>query len=117
VRLRQIILNLLENGVRYNQPGGDVRLVLARSGGEARISVIDTGVGIAEEDLPYIFDRFFRVDKARNSASGGSGLGLSLVKSFTAAHGGKIEVASVLGKGSEFTVRFPVVEPTLEMGD
>jgi heavy metal sensor kinase len=115
VRLRQIFVNLLDNGVKYNQPGGNVRLVLARNGGEAKISVIDTGVGIAEEDLPYIFDRFYRVDKARNSASGGSGLGLSLVKSFTAAHGGKIEVTSELGKGSEFTVRLPIVEQTLEI--
>jgi len=110
VRLRQIFLNLLENGMRYNHPGGNVRLVLARDGGEAKVSVVDTGVGISEEDLPFIFDRFFRVDKARNSASGGSGLGLSLVKTFTAAHGGKIEVVSELGMGSEFIVRLPLQE-------
>jgi heavy metal sensor kinase len=111
VRLRQIFLNLLENGVKYNRPDGEVRLVLARDGGQARVSVIDTGIGIPEEDLPYVFDRFYRVDKARNSASGGSGLGLSLAKSFTAAHGGKIEVVSTPGKGSEFTVYLPLVEP------
>ncbi|HTG81206.1 MAG TPA: HAMP domain-containing sensor histidine kinase, partial [Geobacteraceae bacterium] len=84
--------------------------VLARDGGDAKVSVVDTGVGISEEDLPFIFDRFFRVDKARNSASGGSGLGLSLVKTFAAAHGGKIEVVSELGMGSEFIVRLPLQE-------
>ncbi len=110
VRLRQIFLNLLENGVMYNRPGGEVRLVLASDNGEARVSVIDTGVGIPDEDLPFIFDRFYRVDKARNRASGGSGLGLSLAKSFVAAHGGKIEVASTFGKGSEFTVYLPLVQ-------
>lgn len=109
-RLRQIFLNLLENGVMYNHAGGEVHVLLARDGGEARVSVTDTGVGITEEDLPYIFDRFYRVDKARNSASGGSGLGLSLAKSFTAAHGGKIEVASAPGKGSSFTVCLPLLE-------
>lgn len=112
VRLRQIFLNLLENGMKYNRAGGSVRLVLSREEGEARVAVIDTGVGIAGEDLPYIFDRFYRVDRARNSASGGSGLGLSLVKSFTAAHGGKVEAASEPGKGSTFTVLLPLAEQT-----
>jgi len=113
VRLRQIFLNLLENGVKYNRPGGEVHLVLTRDSRRARVSVTDTGIGISEEDLPYIFDRFYRVDKARNSASGGSGLGLSLVKSFAAAHGGTIEVASALGKGSEFTVYLPLARQAL----
>ncbi|HEX8960051.1 MAG TPA: ATP-binding protein [Geobacteraceae bacterium] len=112
VRLRQIFLNLLENGVMYNRPGGEVRLVLSSGDGEARVSVIDTGVGIPEEDLPFIFDRFYRVDKARNRASGGSGLGLSLAKSFVVAHGGKIDAASTFGEGSEFTVHLPLVEQT-----
>lgn len=110
VRLRQIFLILLENGVKYNQPGGKVHIVLACEEREANVSVADTGVGIPEEDLPYIFDRFYRVDKARNRASGGSGLGLSLAKSFAAAHGGKIEAASQVGKGSTFTVHLPLAE-------
>ncbi|HEY6872334.1 MAG TPA: ATP-binding protein [Geobacteraceae bacterium] len=114
VRLRQIFLNLLENGVKYNRPGGKVRMALSSDGGQARVSVTDTGVGISEEDLPYIFDRFYRVDKARNSASGGSGLGLSLVKSFVAAHGGKIEAVSEVGKGSEFIVCLPLDQQTLD---
>ena len=108
MRLKQVFLNLLENGLKYNEPGGEVRIELKSGGGEAEVSVRDTGVGIPEDDLPYIFDRFYRVDKARNRTSGGSGLGLSLVKSFTAAHGGKIEVTSEVGKGSCFLVHLPL---------
>jgi heavy metal sensor kinase len=109
-RLRLILHNLLDNAVKYNKPGGTVRLVLSCEGGQAKVAVADDGVGIPAEDLPHIFDRFYRVDKDRNRSSGGSGLGLSLAKSFTAAHGGKITVTSALGQGSEFNVYLPLAK-------
>ena len=111
-RLSQIFHSLLENGVMYNKPGGEVRVTLTTEEEEAKISFIDTGIGISEADLPHIFDRFYRVDKARNRASGGSGLGLSLARSFAAAHGGRIEVKSELGSGSEFTFLLPLAGQT-----
>ena len=115
VRLRQVITNLLDNGVKFNREGGSVRVLLASEGSQAKISIIDTGFGIPEEDLPFIFDRFYRVDKARNRNDGGSGLGLSLAKAFTAAHGGTLEAASVIGTGSTFTIKLPLVEPSQEI--
>lgn len=108
LRLRQIFLNLLDNAVKYTPAGGEVRLSLEAAAGDAKVSVMDTGPGIPAEDLPYIFDRFYRVDKARNRAHGGSGLGLSLVKSIAEAHGGRIEVTSEPGRGSAFTVYLPL---------
>ena len=114
VRLRQVLLNLLDNGVKYNREGGNVRIILACDGNNAVISIIDTGFGIPAEDLPFIFDHFYRVDKARNRSDGGTGLGLSLAKSFTVAHGGTLEVMSVVGTGSTFTIKLPVVEPSPE---
>ena len=115
VRLRQVLLNILDNGVKYNREGGSVRILLARKGNQALISIHDTGFGIPEADLPHIFDHFYRVDKARNRSDGGSGLGLSLAKSFTVAHGGTLEVTSVEGTGSTFTIKLPVVEPSPEV--
>jgi heavy metal sensor kinase len=108
LRLRQIFLNLLDNAVKYTPAGGEVRVVLDSAEQSARVAVIDTGSGIPEEDLPYLFDRFYRVDKARNRADGGTGLGLSLSRSLAEAHGGRIEVVSQLGMGSVFTVYLPL---------
>jgi signal transduction histidine kinase len=109
-RLRLIYHNLLDNAVKYNKSGGTVRIILSCEGGQAKVAIADSGVGIPEEDLPHIFDRFYRVDKDRNRTSGGSGLGLSLAKSFTVAHGGKITVTSVFGQGSEFNVYLPLAK-------
>jgi heavy metal sensor kinase len=108
MRLKQVFLNLLDNAVRHTPAGGEARIVLEQEGEWAKISVHDTGTGIPAESLPKIFDRFYRVDGARNRADGGSGLGLSLVKSLIEAHGGRIEVSSVPGTGSTFTVYLPL---------
>jgi heavy metal sensor kinase len=110
VRLNQLIYNLIDNAFKYTPRGGRVELFLAESRGEAILKVKDTGVGIEKQDLPYIFDRFFRVDKARTTREGvigGVGLGLSICKEIVDSHGGKIEVQSSPGKGSTFTVRLP----------
>lgn len=108
MRLRQIFTNLLDNAVKYTPSWGNVRLSLECEGRWAKITVKDTGTGISAENLPRIFDRFYRVDEARNRADGGSGLGLSLVKSFVEAHGGTIDVSSSPGKGSMFIVYLPL---------
>ena len=106
----QIIFNLAENAIKYNIFGGNVFLRLQRGGDEAVFTVEDTGIGIPEEDIPHIFDRFYRVDKARSRASGGSGLGLSIVHGAVEAHGGSIEVARRETVGTRFTVRFPALD-------
>ncbi len=107
-RLHQLLAALVDNAVRYTPAGGGVVVTLEGCAGYAKISVRDSGVGIATEDIPHIFDRFYRVDEARNRAHGGSGLGLSLAKSFAQAHGGKIEVESTPGHGSVFMVYLPL---------
>ena len=106
----QIIFNLAENAIKYNSFGGNVFLRLHREGDDAVLTVEDTGIGIPEEDIPHIFDRFYRVDKARSRASGGSGLGLSIVYGAVAAHGGSIDVARRETVGTRFTVRFPALD-------
>ena len=105
----QIIFNLAENAIKYNSFGGNVFLRLTRQGDEAVLTVEDTGIGIPAEDAPHIFDRFYRVDKARSRASGGSGLGLSIVHGAVMAHGGSISVAPRDTVGTCFTVRFPAL--------
>ncbi len=108
-RLKQLLLNLVSNAIAYTPPDGVVTLSLhRRPDGWVRVSVSDTGVGIAPEDLPHIFDRFWRVDRARTRAAGGSGLGLSIAQSIAEAHGGRISVESEPGKGSTFEVLLPL---------
>lgn len=107
-RLKQLLLNLVENGMKYTPAGGKVMVSLSQANGWAQVVVEDTGVGIPAEDLPYIFDRFYRVDKARNRAQGGTGLGLSIAKWVAQAHGGDIHVESEVNKGTIFTVVLPV---------
>lgn len=103
-KLAQLLGNLIDNAIRYTPEGGSITLSLFRDGNWARLEVADTGLGIAPEHLPHIFDRFYRVDKARSRASGGAGLGLAIVKSIAEQQGGKVTVTSELGKGSTFTV-------------
>lgn len=107
-RLKQLLINLVDNAIKYTPEGGEVQLSLSKSNGWACVEIADTGIGIPEEDLPYIFDRFYRVDKARSRPQGGSGLGLSIAKWIAQAHGGDIEVTSQVGKGTTFTVLLPV---------
>lgn len=106
--LKRMILNLLDNAVKYTPQGGEVSLELARQNGNARIVVSDTGIGIPQADQLHVFDRFYRVDKARSRMHGGAGLGLSIVQWIVDAHGGKISINSMPGHGSEFTIELPL---------
>ncbi|GAC1437516.1 MAG: HAMP domain-containing sensor histidine kinase [Chloroflexota bacterium] len=107
--LKQLVLNLVENALAYTPPGGRVDLTLTVAGDWARLSVRDTGPGIAPEDLQRIFERFYRPDRARSRRSGGAGLGLAIVRWIAEAHGGEVVVESVVGKGSTFTLILPVI--------
>lgn len=112
--LYQILFNLVENGIKYNRKGGTLYLSLKRETDNAILSVSDTGVGIPQESLEHIFERFYRVDKARSRKSGGSGLGLSIVRSLVQRNGGTISASSEEGKGSTFTVTFPIFDMEVE---
>jgi len=105
-RLRQVLANLLSNALRYTPPEGDICVTIRPVGSEVEIEVSDTGPGIAEEDLPHLFERFYRGDRARNRV-GGSGLGLAIVRQWVEAHGGRIWVSSRPGEGARFVVRLP----------
>ena len=107
-KLNQVIYNLMENAVKYTQAGGQVKVTLVKEGRDAILTVSDNGPGIAKENLPHIFDRFYRVDKARSRESGGTGLGLSIVHQLVLLHGGAIRVESEEGKGTSFIVEIPL---------
>ena len=107
-KLQQVVYNLMENAFKYTQPGGTVWVTLQKSGRSAVLRVQDNGPGIAAEHLPHIFDRFYRVDKARSRESGGTGLGLAIVHQLVMLHGGEIRVESEVGKGTAFTVELPL---------
>jgi signal transduction histidine kinase len=103
-QLKQMVLNLVDNAIKHTSPDGRITLSLGKDDKWAWIEVNDDGVGIPAEHLPKIFDRFYRVDKARSRAQGGTGLGLAIVKSIAELHGGRVTVSSALGKGSTFTI-------------
>ena len=107
LRLEQVLVNLLDNAVKFNRPKGEVWLEAKAADGSARISIRDTGIGIPSEDLPRVFERFYRVDKARSREMGGTGLGLSIVKHVVEQMNGTIAVESHLGEGSQFTIMLP----------
>jgi two-component system sensor histidine kinase CiaH len=108
-RLRELMVILTDNAIKYTDAGGEVRLDLRRSwGGKAFVRVSDTGRGIPPEALPRIFDRFYRVDKARSREAGGTGLGLAIARWIAEAHGGSIRIESTIGVGTTVTVELPV---------
>ncbi len=111
VKLRQLFTSLLENAVKYTESGGSVTSSVELKNRTAVVAVSDTGIGIAPEHLPRLFERFYRVDTARSRADGGSGLGLAIAKTIAEAHGGRIEVESDVGKGSTFRVILPLSVP------
>jgi two-component system heavy metal sensor histidine kinase CusS len=106
-RLRQVFYNLLDNAIKYTPSGGSVEVSVEARAPGAVVTVRDTGVGIPPEHLPHVFDRFYRADKARSRAEGGSGLGLSIARSLVAAHAGQIALTSVPGRGTTCTVALP----------
>ena len=118
-RLRQLFLNLVTNAIKYTPRGGRVEVALSRRMDEATFTVRDTGIGIAAGDLPYVFERFWRADRARSRQAsgdagspgrGGFGLGLSISQYIAQAHGGSLTVQSRLGRGSVFTVALPLAD-------
>ncbi|MEP7245667.1 MAG: HAMP domain-containing sensor histidine kinase [Gammaproteobacteria bacterium] len=110
LRLEQVFVNLLTNAAKYTAAGGDVSVSVQRQGGEAIVRILDTGIGIAADVLPHVFDLFLQVESS--SRNQGLGLGLSLVRSLVESHGGCVTAASAgLGRGSEFTVRLPLLTP------
>jgi heavy metal sensor kinase len=129
LRLRELFINLIENGIKYTEEGGSIHILLEKEylppvesqsdwvekeeGEFVKIIVSDTGIGIAKEDQEKIFNRFFRVDKARSREQGGSGLGLNICKWIVEAHQGEIKVESELGKGSSFIVKLPLSSPRI----
>ncbi len=106
-RLAQVLLNLLDNAVKYNRPGGTITVTAIKEDDFVRISVSDTGIGIPPKDLPRLFERFYRVDKARSRELGGTGLGLSIVKHIVSTHRGEVFVESTPGEGSTFSFTIP----------
>src|SRR5205814_1503895 len=107
-RLREVFDNLLDNAVKYSGNKGKIRLQAARRADEIALSVSDDGIGIGQEDLPRIFERFYRADKARSRELGGTGLGLSIVKHIAQLHGGRVEAESELGRGTRISVLLPL---------
>ncbi|MCL2747809.1 MAG: HAMP domain-containing histidine kinase [Oscillospiraceae bacterium] len=108
--LYQIVFNLVENAIKYNKTGGQVRILLFKREGTVKLIVEDNGVGIPEEELPRVFERFYRVDKTRSREAGGAGLGLSIVRDTLSKYGGDIRLDSTMGKGTRVTVTFPVTK-------
>jgi signal transduction histidine kinase len=109
-RIKQVLRNLLENAVAHTSQGGSITVEARQQGSQIKVSVVDTGEGIPAKDLPNIFERFYRVDKSRARATGGSGLGLTIAKRLVEAHSGRIAVQSKLRKGSRFTFTLPLSE-------
>ena len=109
-QLERAVSNLVENAIKYTRAGGNIGIVVHSDGASAIIEVTDNGIGIAADDVPRIFERFYRADRSRSREMGGTGLGLSIVKHIVQAHGGTIDVTSAPGQGSTFRMRFPATE-------
>ena len=111
-RLEQVLVNLIHNAVKFTRAGGEVVLFANSVPGEVRFGVRDTGDGIPADEVSRIFERFYRVDKARSREKGGTGLGLAIVRHILALHGGRASVTSVVGQGSIFRIELPQGAPT-----
>lgn len=109
-RIKQVLVNLIDNAIKYTPAGGRIEVSVRREDSNAIIEITDTGIGVPQEELPRIFDRFYRVDKARSRELGGSGLGLAISKSICEAHNGRIWVTSIPGSASTFSVELPAAE-------
>ena len=107
--LQRMFFNILNNAIKYTEKGGKIRIALKEKKRMVEVSISDTGVGIPKDSLPYIFERFYRVDKARSHREGGSGLGLSICKHIIDIHKGQINVNSQIGKGSTFIIKIPTM--------
>ena len=110
-RVEQVLMNMVSNAIKYTKDGGRIAMKAGVRGGEVWCSVKDNGIGIPKEDVQKVFDRFYRVDKARSRESGGTGLGLSIAQEIVVRHGGRIDLKSRLGHGSTITVWLPVEGP------
>ena len=111
-KVQQMLMNLVANGINYTPEGGQVKIQLSSDEKQVKIVVSDTGIGIAEKDIPRLFERFYRVDKGRSRATGGTGLGLAIVKHVVMSMKGDIQVKSEVGKGSSFIVTLPKADKT-----
>lgn len=114
-RLQEVISNLLDNAIKYSQPEGSIHLKAERVGDRLRLAIADQGIGIPSRDLPRIFERFYRADKARGRELGGTGLGLSIVKHIAELHGGSVEATSELGRGTTISVSLPIRPPQMHL--
>jgi two-component system sensor histidine kinase VicK len=106
-RLREVLYNLLDNAVKYSRENGEIRMQASPRGHEIVLSVTDNGIGVSKDDLPRIFERFYRADKARSRELGGTGLGLAIVKHIAQLHAGRVQAESELGKGTTIRVVLP----------
>ncbi|MGF7429280.1 ATP-binding protein [Thermoanaerobacterium thermosaccharolyticum] len=105
--IKELLRIILDNALKYTDVDGNIKISVEEVDKNVAIMIKDDGIGIPQEDIPYIFDRFYRVDKARSKETGGMGLGLSIAKLIVELHGGKIDVNSQLNKGSEFKITIP----------
>jgi signal transduction histidine kinase len=110
MRLKQVIVNLVDNAIKYTPEGGSIEVMLQAEDEQAVLTVADTGIGIPVDSIPFVFDRFYRADKARSRGSGGTGLGLAIVKAICTAHYGVVSVESAENKGSTFKVQLPLLQ-------
>lgn len=110
VRITQVLVNIVDNAIKYNRRGGSVVIAAQEENGFVRVDVCDTGIGISAQDIPRVFERFYRVDKSRSRQMGGTGLGLSIVKHIIQAHQGRVSCRSRLGQGSVFSFTLPLLQ-------